>query len=143
MLKQADELARRSRGFSLIEVMIAFGILAFGILALAASQITSIKFNRDSRVRTEAAYLAEQQMEAFQAMDGAAIEVVRLAGAADPSNPIDPDPNDGVARNFNRSWTITPNSPENGVYSVSVIVTWADQLGSTRDVTLSSIKTDN
>ena len=142
MLKQADKRARRRGGFSVLEVMIALGILGFGILAAAASQITSIKFNRDSRVRTEAAYLAAQQMEAFQAMDGAAIEVIRLAGTNDPNNPIDPDPNDGVARSFNRSWAITPNSPENGVYSVGVTVSWVDQLGNTRSVTLSSVKTD-
>ena len=137
--------ARHASGFSLLEVMIALAILAFGILAVGAAQITSTKFTRDSRVRTEAAYLAEQQMEAFHAMDGAALEVVRTDPGYpdDPANPIDPDPNDGTARFFNRSWTITPDSPEAGVYSITVTVSWLDQVGNTRNVTLSSVKTDS
>lgn len=137
--------ARARSGFSLLEVMIALTILAFGILGAAASQITSTKFNRDSRVRTEAAYLAEQQMEAFQAMDGAAVEAVRTDTGYpdDPANPIDPDPSDGSARSFNRSWTITPDTPEDGVYSITVTVSWVDQLGNTLNVTLSSIKADS
>jgi prepilin-type N-terminal cleavage/methylation domain-containing protein len=136
---------RRSSGFSLLEVMIALAILAFGILAAASAQISSTKFTRDSRVRTEAAYLAEQQMETFHAMDGAAIEVVRtdVGYPNDPANPLDPDPNDGTARFFNRSWTITPDSPEDGVYSITVTVSWVDQLGNTLNVTLSSVKTDS
>lgn len=144
MPEQARRFSRRRSGISLIEVMIALAILGFGILAAAASQITSIKFNRDSRVRTEAAYLAEQQMEVFQSMDGTAIEAIRTdAGYPnDPDNPIDPDPNDGVARSFTRTWTITPDTPEAGVYAVQVRVSWIDQLGNTRSVTLNSVKTD-
>ncbi|MGI9644727.1 MAG: type IV pilus modification PilV family protein [Ilumatobacteraceae bacterium] len=137
--------ARRSSGVSLLEVMIALGIMGFGVMAAASAQITSTKFTRDSRVRTEAAYLAEQQMEAFQAMDGDAIEAVRggVDAGTDPNNPLDPDPNDGTARFFNRSWLIVPDTPEDGVYTVTVTVSWIDQLGNTLNVTLSSVKTDS
>ena len=136
---------RRASGYSLLEVMIALSILALGVLGATATQVTSTKFNRDSRVRTEAAYLAEQQMEAFHAIDGDAIEVIRTdAGYPnDPANPIDPDPTDGSARSFNRSWTITPDTPEAGVFAITVTVSWVDQLGNTLDVTLSSVKTDS
>lgn len=140
-----DAPIRRATGYSLLEVMIALSILALGVLGATATQITSTKFTRDSRVRTEAAYLAEQQMEAFQAMDGAAVEVIRIdAGYPDdPANPIDPDPTDGSARFFNRSWTITPDTPEAGIYAITVTVSWVDQLGNTLNVTLSSVKTDS
>ena len=120
------------------------GILAFGLLGAAASQISVTKFNRDSRVRSDAAYLAEQQMEAFMAMDGAGIEAVRtdVNYPSDPNNPIDPDPNDSMPRSYSRSWTITPDTPENGVYTLAVVVSWVDHLGRTHSLTLSSIKTD-
>ncbi len=136
--------SRRCAGLSLVEVAIALGILGFGVLADLAAHVAALRFNGASQLRTEAAYLAEQQMEAFQAMDGDAIEAVRTdAGYPnDPSNPIDPDPGDGTARQFARSWTITQNSPENGVYRLSVAVSWVDRLGKTQSVTLSSLKTD-
>ena len=137
--------SRRASGFSLLEVMIALSILAVGILGATAAQITSTKFTRDARVRTEAAYLAEQQMEAFHAMDGAAIEVVRTDPGYpnDSANPIDPDPNDNSERSFNRSWAITPDTPENGVYAITVTVSWVNQQGKTLNMTLSSVKTDS
>jgi Tfp pilus assembly protein PilV len=139
-----DPRQRSRSGMSLVEVAIALGILGFGLLAAIAAHVAAVRFNGESQLRTEAAYLAEQQLEAFQAMDAGAVEVLRTdAGYPnDPANPIDPDPGDAAARQFARSWTITPDSPENGVYSISVAVSWSDRLGNTRSVTLSSIKTD-
>jgi Tfp pilus assembly protein PilV len=133
----------RRAGLSLLEVVIALGILGFGILALGAAQITSMRFNHESYLRTEGAYLAEQQMEAFQLMDTAAVEAIRtnvLTYPNDPANPIDPDVGDGIPRSFTRSWTITPNTPENGVYKIEVVVRWKDGSGTDRDVTLTSLK---
>ncbi len=129
---------------SLVETMIAMAILGFGVLGAAAAQITAVKLARDSRFRTEAYYLAEQQMEAFQAMDGAAIADV-LADSDypnDPNNPLDPDPSDGQTREFSRSWTITQDVPEAGVYTLAVQVQWTGGLGQTRSVSIESIKTN-
>ncbi len=137
-------MKRSTRGMSLVETMIALAILGFGVLGAAAAQITAVKFARESRLRTEAYYLAEQQMEAFQGMDGAAIADV-LADSDypnDSNNPLDPDPNDGLARAFNRSWNIQADTPEAGVYTLSVTVQWTSTQGQTRSVVIESIKTD-
>lgn len=137
-------LHRRKGGMSLIETMIALAILGFGVLGAAAAQITAVKFARESRLRTEAYYLAEQQMEAFQAMDGAAIDDV-LNDADypnDSNNPLDPDPGDGLTRAYARSWSIQPDTPEAGVYTISVTVQWTGTQGQTRSVVIESIKTD-
>jgi type II secretory pathway pseudopilin PulG len=133
--------ARRD-GLSLLEVVVALGILGFGILALGAAQITSMRFNHESYLRTEGAYLAEQQMEAFHMMDTAAVEAIRTAGSYpnDPGNPIDPDTGDGIARSFTRSWTITPDTPETDVYTIEVVVRWVDGSGTNRDVSITSLK---
>jgi type II secretory pathway pseudopilin PulG len=128
---------------SLIESMISIAILGFGVLGAAATQITAVKLAQESRMRTEAYYLAEQQMEAFRAMDGAAIDDALADGAYpnDPNNPLDPDPNDGLPRQFNRSWTITADTPEVGIFTIVVEVQWTGKLG-TRTVSIESIKTD-
>lgn len=134
----------RRAGLTLLEVTIALGILGFGVLAAAATQLTAIRYNQQSHLRTEAGYLAEQQMEAFQSMDGAAVEVIRTLGTYpnDTGNPIDPDPNDNSTQSFNRSWTITPDTPEDGIYTLAVNVSWTDSLGFSRSVTLNSLKMD-
>ncbi len=135
---------RSQSGMSLVESMIAIAILGFGVLGAAAAQITAVKLAHESRMRTEAYYLAEQQMEAFRAMDGDGINdaFTDVNYPNDPNNPLDPDPADGQLRQFNRSWTITPNSPETGIYTIAVEVQWTGKLGATRTVSIESIKTD-
>jgi prepilin-type N-terminal cleavage/methylation domain-containing protein len=129
-------------GFSLIEITIALAILAFGVLAVAGAQLSALTMSRESRLRTEATYLAQQKMEAFQAMPTAGLQAA-LADANypnDPANPIDPDPADGLVRQFSRSWTITPNAPENGVFTIAVQVGWNDRLGRPQNVVVQSVR---
>lgn len=132
------------RGFSLLEVMIAMAILGFGILAAAASQLSAMKFTRDSQLRTDAHYLASQQMETFQTMTGAEVRAVLNLGSYpnDIANPIDPDPNDAIARAYVRSWTIQENTPESGLFAIEVTVAWTDGLGVARTITIESYKVD-
>lgn len=130
---------------TLLEVSIALIILGFGILGVAAAQLSSMRFSDKSRARSEAHYLAQQQMEAFQAMSSVALEAIRVdAGYPnDPANPIDPDPADNHAAQFFRSWSIQPNTPETGVYTISVQVTWTGrETGSLQLVTLESLKSE-
>ena len=60
--------ARTSAGFSLLEVMIALSVLGVGIIGMLALQVTAMKLSGDSRVKTEAAFLAQQQVEIFHTM---------------------------------------------------------------------------
>jgi Tfp pilus assembly protein PilV len=125
-------------------VVIAMSILAFGVLAGAAAQVSAIKLTSQSQLRTEAYYLAEQQLEAFRAMTGTSVAAVAAAASYpnDPANPIDPDPNDGLTRAFNRSWTIAADTPEAGLYTLTVRVIWLSALGLPQVVTLETIKVD-
>ncbi len=143
-----SRLLRRHRhgaaGFTLIETTFAMGILAIGILGVAGSLLTSLKLSRDSRSRTHAMYLAEQQMELFFLMTGAEID----AALADPSYPndpagaIDPDPNDADTTTFTRSWEILPDDPEPGVFRLTVIVGFNDNQGQPQTRRLQSLKRD-
>jgi type IV pilus modification protein PilV len=136
--------ARRSRerGVSLIEVIIALAVLGFGMLAMAAAQISAYRFSDSSRERTLAHGLAQQQIEIFQSMSTDSIEAIRLAGSNDPLNPIDPDPNDTAAMAFNRSWTITPDTPETDVYTILVTINWAGNAGA-QTLQLETFKSEN
>jgi prepilin-type N-terminal cleavage/methylation domain-containing protein len=52
-----------SRGFTLIEMMIAIGIFAIGFLAIGSMQIAASKCNRTGSEITQAATIATDQME--------------------------------------------------------------------------------
>ena len=139
-----ERRTRNEAGFSLIEVMIAFTILAFGLMTATVGQISAFKTSRQSRSQILAMYLAEQQLETIQSMS--ATDVKALPGVVgypdDPNNPIDPDPGDGATMAFDRRWFITPDSPEVGVIGVTIEVDWVDPLGFTRTTSLQSIKAD-
>ncbi len=130
----------RTDAFTLVEVVVALGILSVGILGVAASALTSLKFARESRSMTHAMYLAEAQMETFRTMPAA--NVIALGTGNDSNNPIDPDPNDDDTTVFNRRWTITADSPEAGIITVTIEVDWVDHLGITRTVQLRSMRVD-
>jgi prepilin-type N-terminal cleavage/methylation domain-containing protein len=133
---------RSARGFSLLEVMIALSILGFGMLAAMVGQVSALKSTRQSRTQMLAMYLAEQQMEAFQAMTTTDL-VAAVADPNypdDPANPIDPDPADDDAVTFNRRWFIQPNGVETNLISLTVEVDWVSPLGFSRTTTLRSFK---
>lgn len=133
---------RRDRGVSLIEVIIALAVLGFGMLGMAAAQMSAYRFADSSRERTLAHGLAQQQIEIFQSMSSTSIDAVIAAGTTDPLNPIDPDPNDTSAMAFNRTWTITRNAPETGVYTIQVNVNWTGNAGA-QTVQLETFKSED
>jgi len=125
----------------MIEVMVALVILGIGILGTTAGQLAAIKLSSDSRIHSDAMYLAEQQLETFKSMSGA--DVVALAGSTlDPANPIDPDPNDGTTMALNRSWTITADAPEVGIMTIQVDVAWTNSLGAVSTASVQTLKAE-
>jgi type IV pilus modification protein PilV len=52
-----------SRGFSLIEVLIAIAIFSIGMLAVASMQIRSINLNASAQMQSEATALAVEWLE--------------------------------------------------------------------------------
>jgi len=59
-----DEMRRtHEQGFSLIEVMIALVIFSIGLLGIAIMQVNGINSNASARMSSEAATLAQDQVE--------------------------------------------------------------------------------
>lgn len=136
--------ARRSAGFSLLEVMIALAILVVGVVGATAGQVIAMRVSTTSRDHTLAMHLAEQQMEVFRGMS--ASDVKGLAAEAgypnDPANPIDPDPADGNPMRFDRRWFVAPDTPEANMITVTVEVGWLDSLGNPRVARVQGLKAD-
>ena len=146
-----------SRGLTLLEVLAAIAILAFGLLAIATMQATSVKGNSQAIGITEAVSLAQDKVE----------QLMRLP-YDDPTNNDDPlDDNGGGASNgtnqdadddgvdddggnfglddtvdaggniiadesevngrYTLYWNIAVDEPINNVKTIRIIVVWADR----------------
>jgi Tfp pilus assembly protein PilV len=106
---------RNERGASVVEIMVA--MLIFGIGLVAAIRVlpeSSAKTTR-SRNKTIAVNIAQEKVEELMASGFQAADLT--AGDHD-------DPNNPVRAHFNRSWTITDNTPVEGMKMISVSVTF-------------------
>ncbi len=81
--------ARRQRGMSLIEILVAIVLLSVGLLGLAGLQLRGMQVNQGSAMRSQAAIMAEDLADRMRA-DVAAANPANTAGgfygAFTPSN---------------------------------------------------------
>jgi type IV pilus modification protein PilV len=103
----------RSKGFSLIEVMIALVILAVALLALAGLMITTTKNTSFGGHMTEAATFAQDKLEQLRASPWAGI----IAGADTAVGAT------GIS--YARSWTVAAN-PTGDQRWVTITMNWTD-----------------
>lgn len=57
----------RSRGFTLVEILVALVVLSIGLLGVAALQLTSLRNNHSSAMRTQATFLAYDIIDRMRA----------------------------------------------------------------------------
>jgi type IV pilus assembly protein PilV len=62
-----DQVANRTSGFTMIEVLIALAVLAIGLLGLAALQTTGLRLNNQSIQHTQAVLLAQEFLDRVRA----------------------------------------------------------------------------
>ena len=112
-----------NKGFTLIEVLVAMVILSIGLLGTAALITGIINGNKVSNRITTATVLAQDKMEE--------IKRVGYSTAGDELKASLPSPYD----QYEREVIVVPNSPANGMSTVTVNVYWE----SSKSVSLQTI----
>ena len=137
---KTERFNRAAGGFTLIEVMITIGILTFGLLALAAMQIQAMHGSDRGRHATHAAAIAENKMEQLQQDAWASIGATG-GFVADPveESTVKLDGATLVERTYNVSYQIADLQPT-FTRAIDVQVSWTEEGGEIRSVTLSSIR---
>ena len=134
------------RGVSLIEAVVAMGVMAFGILAVVGVQATLRGSGDLARQRTEAMRIAQEQMEEYRGY--AALEAGASGGV--DFEEIDPDPRTAVDTSgmaldgrLNTTFYATVTAPtyanSAAMKPVAVTVDWTDRSGLFQSVELRSV----
>ena len=113
------KLSKKSKGFSLIEVLVALVILSISLLALAGLMVQSTKNSSWGSHLTEAATLAQDVLERFRGvrpqtdiLEGTNFDQVTAAS--------------GIT--YTRTWTVTTNVPDSTLRNIEITVTWTDSI---------------
>ena len=122
-----EDLGSNQNGFSLIEILIAMGILALAMLAAASMQFSSIRNNASGNMATQASMLAKAQMEVLKNTS----DITTLADGVE--NNI--DANGQLGGIYNRSWTVANLGTT--ARRITVTVQWSKR-GKSRRIVLSS-----
>lgn len=101
-------------GFTLVEIMIALIVLAFGALAVAGLSAVLIESNRGATNRTRADEALYQKVEEFQSIPYRSI-----------ANGSDTVSIGGVT--FTRTWTIDPNTPVPNLLRLRLVAEWVEK----------------
>jgi len=109
MLRRRD----RSRGFTLIEIMIATLLLVVALLGIVSTSVIVTQTNTFSKTMTTATTLARAKMEVLKNTD-----YDGLTGGTEMVESV-----------FTRTWTVTNNTPATDMKTIEVNVTWTWQAG--------------
>ena len=122
---------REQKGASVVEIMVALLIFGIGVVAAVRMLPQSSVRTTHSRNRTIAVNLAQEKIEELMA-DSYKEADLDAGDHDDAGNPL--------RGHFNRTWSITDNTPVEGMKSISVTVTYP-AAGADTTATLRTFKT--
>lgn len=155
-------ITHRTRGFSLIEVLLAVAVMSFGLLALSSLQLSLMRSSSESKAQTIALGLAKDKLEELknyrilnEASSGVTCPSANDSYQCITNSPAAETITEGGV-NFSRTWTVVRYTASAGVFSVNVgntlyysaatprnefktvnvIVTWTDATAKAQRVTL-------
>ena len=121
------------KGFTLVEVLVASGIFAFGMLAVLGMLVTAMGGNAQGRKTTEAANFAASKIE-----DLKRTPYKNLISSADTTTVS----NGSVSDTFTRTWTVyTSVAPPLNLKKVVVTTSWTSK-GQPHNVTIQTLLSD-
>lgn len=121
----------KTRGFTLIEVLVTALVLTAGLLGTLGLATGVIRGNFFSKNITSATAIAESQLEAVQNRGYVNATTTNFPAAAVTVSMGNV--------NFARTTTITADSPSSNMKTVSVTVTWNEANNAARSVSLQTI----
>lgn len=119
-----------TKGFTLIEVLMAMAIFSIGILAVASLQISAVQNNDLGNLITQATMLAQEKMESLKSTD----DITALTDGSETN--IDHYGESGGI--FDRSWTISNPLGGSSSRQIEIAVQWSKR-GINRNVILAAI----
>jgi prepilin-type N-terminal cleavage/methylation domain-containing protein len=132
-------MRKRRGGFSLVEVSIALGILAFGLLMVAVMQVQAMRDASKGRHVYTAAMIGREQVEQIQRVPFSQIATKTWAGAAPwmanvglvrgPMTVSVQQAGGGAAieKTYNIEWQISTIPGVSDLRNVELEVTWTEQ----------------
>jgi prepilin-type N-terminal cleavage/methylation domain-containing protein len=134
-MKMEFKKKSREKGFTLVEVMIAIAVLAFGILAVASMQTSSVHGNSLANRLTEGTSWAGDKMEELLTIPDT--DVALSNGTHGPETVMS-----GVNK-YDINWevieNVDPSNPLADAKLIIVTITWQDK-GSSKDTQLRCIR---
>jgi type IV pilus assembly protein PilV len=116
---------RDQKGFTLLEFLIAVMILSIGLLGMATLTGAMINYNAVAYNSTKAVTLAEEKMEGLRNLN---YQNLSSLSSGYDSESI-----------FTRTWTLTPDTPDDNMITIEVEVTWDWKGAAANPITLTSI----
>jgi type IV pilus assembly protein PilV len=109
----------RSKGFSLIEMLIALIILSISLLGLAGLMVTTTKNNSFGSHMTEGATFAQDKLEELRTTQWALIV---------PNTATTDQKTGSTGIVYTRSWLAVPNNPapDDTLKAITITVSWND-----------------
>lgn len=121
-------------GFSLIEVMISILVLSFGLLGVAAMQVTSIKVNSIANRVTTASTILQDRVETLMALPFNHADLIDTTDVGLCEKHVDLDPPPGYAV----EWCVD-DDPSGDEKTIDLRATWI-QSSKEKEFTLSFIR---
>lgn len=141
--------SRRRAAFTLIESLMALTILAVGLLAMLGLQLQSLRQAQWGRHGTQAAAIAQDQLETFNRLDWSdtALQPTAWTTPVAVNTTVQSSQGDQQEQTFNVSWRITTDASDANLRHIDVRVTWRETEQNTatpdRRYAISSIRYNN
>ena len=132
LLTYSREASGRASGFSLIEMVVAMGLLAMGLIGVIRLFPVGLRASKRSEVVSKATFLAQQRLEELKLAGYAALAAdpptVPLSGASDKyrwAATVEPVEAAGLpTTNDLRAVTVTVQWPEGGQMRSTAVTTY-------------------